>query len=154
MSEDYRIGIVCSSGGHLAQLHVLDAWWKRHPRFWVTFDKADSRSMLAGEQVYFGYHPTNRNLRNLVRNAWGAIRVLRQERPDVLVSNGAGLAVPYFWLGKLFFGCKTVYIEVYDRIDTPTLTARLVAPVLDRMLVQWPEQQQHYPKAQLVGQVL
>lgn len=154
MPRDYRVGIVCSSGGHLAQLHVLDQWWSRRDRFWVTFDKTDSRSMLADERVYYGYHPTNRHLGNLLRNTVLAFRILRHERPDVLISNGAGIAVPFFWLGKLLFRSKTVYIEVYDRIDSPTLTARLVGPVLDRMLVQWPEQQEHYPKGELVGQVL
>ena len=50
------------------------------------------------------------------------LRTLRRERPDILVSNGAGLAVPFFWIGKLVFGCRTVYIEVYDRIDSPTFS--------------------------------
>ncbi len=150
----YKIGIVCSSGGHLAQLHCLDAWWGRHDRFWVSFDKPDARSLLGGERVYWGHHPTNRNLRNALRNGVMAVRVLAKERPDVLVSNGAGIAVPWFWLGKLVFGCKTVYVEVYDRVDSPTLTARLVRPVLDRMVVQWEEQKQFYPEAVMLGAVL
>lgn len=150
----YRIGIVCSSGGHLAQLHCLDAWWGAHPHFWVTFDKPDARSLLAGEPVYWGHHPTNRNVKNALKNGWMALKVLARERPDVLVSNGAGLAVPWFWIGKLVFGCKTVYVEVYDRVDSPTLTARLVRPVLDRMVVQWEEQKEFYPEGIFLGAVL
>lgn len=154
MDRPLKVCIVCSSGGHLAQLVCLDAWWKRHERFWVTFDKPDAVSQLAGERVWWGYHPTNRNLKNLVRNAALALRVLALERPDLLVSNGAGIAVPFFWIGKLVFGCKTIYIEVYDRVDSPTLTARLVGPVLDRMVVQWEEQKRYYPKAVYLGSVL
>ncbi len=150
----YRVGIVCSSGGHLAQLHCLDAWWRQHDRFWVTFDKPDAVSLLEGERVYWGYHPTNRNTRNALKNAWMALRLLHRERPDVLVSNGAGIAVPYFWIGKIVYGCKTVYVEVYDRIDSPTLTARLVRPVLDRMVIQWEEQREFYPEGILFGGVL
>ncbi|MSQ02271.1 MAG: UDP-N-acetylglucosamine--LPS N-acetylglucosamine transferase [Myxococcales bacterium] len=150
----YRIGIVCSSGGHLAQLHCLGAWWRQHDRFWVTFDKPDSRSLLAGERTYWGHHPTNRSVRNALRNAVLAVRLLWIERPDILVSNGAGLAVPFFWIGKLFFGCRTVYIEVYDRIDSPTLTGRLVRPVLDKMVVQWEEQKAFYPEGINLGSVL
>ena len=146
--------IVCSSGGHLAQLHCLDAWWRQHERSWVTFDKADARSLLAGERVVWGHHPTNRNLKNLTRNTVLALRVLARERPDLIVSNGAGLAVPFFWLGKLFFGATTVYVEVYDRVDSPTLTARLVRPVLDRMVVQWEEQRAFYPEGVYLGGVL
>lgn len=154
MSASYRVCIVCSSGGHLAQLTCLDAWWRALDRAWVTFRKPDAESLLDGERVYWGYHPTNRNPWNLLRNTFLAYRVLRRERPDVIVSNGAGIAVPFFWLGKILFGAATVYVEVYDRIDSPTLTARLVRPVLDRMIVQWPEQAKHYPGALVLGTVL
>ncbi len=150
----YKVGIVCSSGGHLAQLHCLDAWWSRHDRFWVTFDKPDAVSLLAGERVVWGHHPTNRNVKNLLRNTVLALKTLARERPDVLVSNGAGIAVPFFYVGKLLFGCKTVYVEVYDRIDSPTVTARLVRPVLDRMVVQWEEQKDFYPEGINLGGVL
>jgi UDP-N-acetylglucosamine:LPS N-acetylglucosamine transferase len=148
-----RICIVCSSGGHLAQLHCLDHWWRKHERFWVTFDKPDAVSLLAGEKVYFGHYPTNRNIKNLLKNSILATKILLKEQPDILVSNGAGLAVPFFWIGKLM-GKKTVYIEVYDRIDSPTLTAKLVHPVLDKMVIQWEEQRAHYPEAELLGTVL
>ena len=152
--QKYKVGIVCSSGGHLAQLHCLEDWWRKHDRFWVSFEKPDATSLLSGEPVYWGHFPTNRNLKNMFRNAVQAVRVLRKERPDVLVSNGAGLSVPYFWVGKLLFGCKTVYIEVYDRIDSPTLSARLVRPILDQMVIQWEDQRTFYPEAENLGAVL
>lgn len=34
---------------------------------------------------------------------------------------------------------KTIYIEVFDRIDAPTVTGRMVYPVTDRFVVQWEE---------------
>jgi len=150
----HRVLIVCSSGGHLAQLHCLEAWWKQHERVWVTFDKPDAVSLLAGERVIFGHHPTNRNVKNALKNAALALRVIYREKPELIVSNGAGIAVPFFWIGKLVFGCKTVYVEVYDRIDSPTLTARLVAPVLDKMVIQWEDQRAFYPDAEFLGAVL
>lgn len=120
----------------------------------MTFDKPDARSMLAGEKVYWGYHPTNRNVKNTLKNAVMAVRVLAKERPDIIISNGAGIAAPYFWIGKLVFGIKTVYVEVYDRIDSPTITARLVHPVLDQMVVQWEDQRAFYPDGLNLGTVL
>ena len=71
----------------------------------------------------------------------------------MIVSTGAGVAVPFFWLSRLF-GVVTVYIEVYDRIDSATLTARLVNKASDLFLVQWPEQLKVYPDATLVGKLL
>jgi len=78
--------------------------------------------------------------------------VLRRERPDVIVSTGAGAAVPFFWLGRLL-GCRTVYLEVYDRVDSATMTGRLCRPVTDLFLVQWPEQQRLYRDAVVAGPV-
>lgn len=121
---------------------------------WVTFDKPDAVSLLEGERVVWGHHPTNRNVRNAVRNTVLAVRVLYRERPELIVSNGAGIAVPFFWVGKLLFGCKTIYVEVYDRIDSPTLSARMVAPVLDQMVIQWEDQRAFYPDAVNLGAVL
>ena len=120
----------------------------------MTFDKPDAVSLLDGERVYWGHHPTNRNVRNTVKNAFLALKILARERPEVIVSNGAGIAVPFFWIGKLVFGAKTVYIEVYDRIDSPTLTARLVHPVLDKMVIQWEDQRAFYPDGENLGAVL
>ena len=56
----------------------------------------------------------------------------------------------FFWLGKLF-GAKTVYIEIFDRIDKPTLTGKLVYPVTDKFIVQWEELKKVYPKAINLG---
>src|SRR3954464_15386062 len=57
--------LVASSGGHLAQLLPLEAWWRDKERVWVTFDKSDSRSQLTDERVEWAYHPTTRNVKNL-----------------------------------------------------------------------------------------
>ena len=146
------IALVCSSGGHLLQLHRLKPWWEKHDRFWVTFPLRDARSLLTGEQVYWAHHPTTRNARNLARNLVLAWRLLRRLRPAVVVSTGAAVAFPFFVAAKLL-GIKTVYLEVYDRIDLPTLTGRLCYPLSDLFLVQWDGQRRFYPRAHLVGTV-
>jgi UDP-N-acetylglucosamine:LPS N-acetylglucosamine transferase len=148
-----KLMFVSSSGGHLLQLHRLAPWWRKHERVWVTFDLADAHSLLDGERVVFAHHPTTRNLKNALRKLVLAARVLRRERPDVLVSSGAGVAYPFFLLAKLM-RIKTVYIEVFDRIDSPTLTGRLCHPISDLFLLQWEEQRRFYPKGQLVGRLL
>lgn len=145
--------MVCSSGGHLAQLHRLRDWWSAHQRIWVTFDTLDAVSLLEGERTVWAHHPTTRNLPNAVRNMALAWRALRSERPDVVVSSGAGVAVPFFVAAKLL-GIRTVFVEVYDRLDTRTMTGRLVYPLADLFCVQWEEQRRLYPRARLIGSLL
>jgi len=145
--------LVCSSGGHLLLLHQLRPWWERHDRSWVTFDKTDARSLLDGERLDWAHHPTQRNIPNLLRNLVLAWRVLRRERPDVLVSTGAAVAFPFFVLAKPL-GIKTVYVEAYERMDRASLTGRLCYPICDLMVLQWEEQRRFYPRGELVGALL
>ena len=148
----WRIGLVGSSGGHLAQLWWLESWWRAHDRFWVTFDTEDARELLADERWFSAAHPTTRNVPNMLRNTRLAWRVLRRERPDVLVSTGAGVALPFFAVAKSM-GIPVVFVEVYDRVDMPSLTGRLVGPWADRVILQWPAQQHAYPHGIVLGPI-
>lgn len=145
-----KVCLVGSSGGHLTHLYLLKPFWENEERFWVTFDKEDARSVLKKEVMYPCHFPTNRNLKNLIKNTWLAFKILRKERPDVIISSGAAVAVPFFYLGKLL-GAKTIYIEVFDRMNSPTLTGKLVYPVTDKFIVQWEEMKKIYPKAINLG---
>ena len=127
-----------STGGHLLQLVALREAWEGFDRVWVTFDAGDSRVLLAGEKVVHAYSPTNRNVPNLLRNIGLAARVLPRLRPTVILTTGAGVAVPFAWIGRLL-GARVVYIESLTRIDRPSLTYRLIRPVVSRTYVQWPE---------------
>ncbi len=147
-----KVCLVGSSGGHLTHLYMLKPFWQDQERFWVTFDKEDARSLLEGERMIPCYFPTNRSLKNLIRNTFLAFRTLCREKPDLIISSGAAVAVPFFYLGKLF-RAKTVYIEVFDRIDASTLSGKLVYPVTDKFIVQWEEMKKVYPKAINLGSI-
>lgn len=120
--KNMKVCLVGSSGGHLTHLYMLKPFWKNKERFWVTFDKEDARSLLEDEKMYPCYYPTNRSLKALIKNTKIAWRVLKKEKPDLIISCGAAVAVPFFYLGKLM-GAKLVYIEVFDRIDKPKIYA-------------------------------
>jgi UDP-N-acetylglucosamine:LPS N-acetylglucosamine transferase len=145
--------LVSTQGGHLAQLLALRPWWTVRDRLWVCPDTADVRDKLADERVVTSYSPTTRHVPNLLRNLSLALRVLRAERPALVLSTGAGVAVPFFvlaWLMRI----PTVFIEVYDRIDSATMTGRLVGPFTTRRIAQWDSQLDVYPDARLVGPLL
>lgn len=152
-NKELKVCLVGSSGGHLTHLYMLKPIWSEMERFWVTFDKVDANSILTGEKVYHCYFPTNRNIINLIRNTFLAIKVLKKEKPDIIISSGAAVAVPFFWIGKLFFKSKTIYIEVFDRIDKPTLTGKLVYPITDKFIVEWDEMKKVYKKSINLGSI-
>ena len=106
--KNMKVCLVGSSGGHLTHLYMLKPFWKDKNRFWVTFDKEDARSLLEGEKVYPCYFPTNRSIKALIKNTKIAWDVLHKEKPDLIISCGAAVAVPFFYIGKMM-GAKLVY---------------------------------------------
>ncbi len=94
----------------------------------------------------------NRSLKALIKNTKIAWKVLHKEKPDLIISCGAAVAVPFFYIGKLM-GAKLIYIEVFDRIDKPTMTGKMVYPITDKFVVQWEEQKKVYPKAINLGSI-
>jgi UDP-N-acetylglucosamine:LPS N-acetylglucosamine transferase len=146
--------LVASSGGHLFQLFQLKEGFEPCDRHWVTFDTPDARSLLADEDdVTWAHHPTNRNVKNLLRNLVLAARMLVSIRPRTVITTGAGVAVPFCWLGRLL-GARIVYIESFARVTEPSLTGRLVHPVAHDFFVQWPEVERHFRKARYRGALL
>jgi UDP-N-acetylglucosamine:LPS N-acetylglucosamine transferase len=150
--ETVDVLLVCSTGGHLLQLVALGPAWAETRHAWVTFDKSDARSLLAGERVLFAYGPTNRSLANLARNLVLAWTIVRRLRPRVIVTTGAGVAVPFCWIGRMR-GARVVYVESLSRITGRSLSCRLIAPVAARVYGQWPEFAESVRGARYVGSV-
>jgi beta-1,4-N-acetylglucosaminyltransferase len=148
-----RVLLVASSGGHLLELLSLRGAWSGQERTWVTFRQPDAVELLAGERTLWAHYPTNRSIRNLVLNLGMAWRVLRRERPDAVISTGAGVAVPFLWIARLL-GITTIYVESLTRIRELSLTGRLIYPVVDRFYVQWRELAERYPRTRYEGQIV
>ena len=117
--DEIKVCLVGSSGGHLTHLYMLKPFWKDKNRFWVTFDKEDARSLLEGEKVYPCYFPTNRSIKALIKNTKIAWDVLHKEKPDLIISCGAAVAVPFFYIGKMM-GAKLVYAGCFADVQTAT----------------------------------
>jgi UDP-N-acetylglucosamine:LPS N-acetylglucosamine transferase len=117
---------------------ALGPAWERLSRAWVTDDTPDTRSILEDERVLFAYGPTARNVTSMLRNAVLAGRVLRELRPAAVLTTGAAIAVPFAWVARAL-RIPVVYVESVTRVTKPSLSARMVAPVVSRLYVQWPE---------------
>ena len=67
-----------------------------------------------------------------------------------IVSTGAGVAVPFAWLGRAM-GIPVVYIESVTRISSLSLSGRMIKPVASDLFVQWPELAAATPGARYEG---
>jgi beta-1,4-N-acetylglucosaminyltransferase len=145
--------LVASSGGHLNQLYQLREGWSRERRLWVTFHTSDAKELLGGERVVYAYYPTNRSLLNLVRNTLLAARLIVRVRPGIVITTGAAIAVPFTYVAWLF-RIAVIYVEGLGRVENLSLSARLAAPAVTRLFVQWPELVGKHAKAEYRGTLL
>ncbi|KAI5784604.1 oligosaccharide biosynthesis protein Alg14 like-domain-containing protein [Geopyxis carbonaria] len=92
-----------------------------------------------------------------VRCLAGCVRVFTERGvPDVVVCNGPGSCVVMVVVAVVgrFFGVahtRTVYVESFARVKTLSLSGRLLYPIVDRFVVQWPGLQEAYPRAEYRG---
>ena len=145
--------LVCTPGGHLQELFALREAWAPFSRAWVTFAYGDAKTLLRDERVYFAKRQRPRRLRNVITNFVFAWRLIGRLRPKALLTTGAQIAVPMAWAAR-FRGVRVVFVESATRIHKPSLSCRLIAPIADRIYVQWPELLRALPRARYAGNVV
>ena len=145
-----KICLVCSHGGHLTEMLELSEAFQGHDIFFVTYESERTGRL---NRAYRFPNLTKDRL-SLLSFIPRVLRILLKERPKVVVSTGAELAVPVFYLAKLL-GIKTIFVESCCRVVHPSLTGRLIYPVADVFLVQWPSLVRSYgPRARYAGSLL
>ena len=141
-----KILLVCNPGGHLTDMLSLEKFWSNHEREWVTYRHFHTEKLSRKEKVYWVKMQEARMLIRAIINFFNALLILRKSKPDLVVSTGASLAVPFILASKLY-KIKTIFIETIGRPDDLSLSAKLVYNIVDELYVQWPECLERYPKA-------
>ena len=122
-----KLLLVASTGGHLAQLVRLAPGLGATPSsLWITFDSAQSRSLLAGRRRIHVPYVRPRDYFGMIRAAGILRRVLQHEKFDGAVSTGAGLAVAALPQAAIC-GVPSLYIESVSRVEGPSLSGRILA---------------------------
>jgi beta-1,4-N-acetylglucosaminyltransferase len=148
-----KIALVTSRGGHLTEtLQLIDAF-KEHDYFVVTNHSPRDKELLSIVPVVFS-RTTDAQLVPFTFAFFEAIGTLIREKPDVILSLGAEIALPFFFWGKIF-GMKTIYIESWCRLEDLSLTGRIAYHWVNEFWVQWPQLAEEYrPKAKYKGSVV
>ena len=150
-----RLCLAASGGGHLRQLLDLKPVWSQHDYFFVTEDTALGRSLADEHRVAFVPHygwgqarlgKGLRMARAAVVNFFQAAAVMLRERPQVVISTGAGAVFfPVLWARLM--GARVVVIESFARFEHASLFGRMAAPFAHDFVVQSEQLARHYPKA-------
>lgn len=138
-----RTCLAYSPGGHAAELRRALAGIRFADAFHITFDDGRLRP-VDRERRYHVCHP-RRSLPRTLLNVVQTAAILLRERPRLVVSTGADVAVAAVVLGKLL-GAKVVFIETGGTL-APSLAGRLAYPFADLFIVPWPEKLRAFPRA-------
>lgn len=146
-----QLCVACSAGGHLAE--ALAALQKVSvDTCFVTKNDAHVAERLSGHRVHYVVDP-HTSVWGYMKNAVQSLYVLLCERPRIILSTGAGIALAACFFGKLF-GAKVIFIENGARVTTPSKTGKLVYRIADVFYVQWKPLLKYYPRAIYAGRLL
>jgi UDP-N-acetylglucosamine transferase subunit ALG13 len=152
-----RLCLAGSGGGHVRQILDLEPAWSGHDYFFLTEDTALGKSLALQHRTHFvphfaagqaRLHGVLPLLRGAVVNFFRSAAIMLRERPDIVVSTGAG-AVFFAVLWGRLLGARVVAIESFARFDKPSLFGRLAAPLAHDMVVQSAALSQFYPGAKV-----
>lgn len=149
--KDIKICLTCSAGGHLHELLLAIRNIDCSNSYWVINDSPYLRIFLKKRKHHFIMNTTPTNKLTWVINALQSLFFLLLERPDVIISTGAGVSFPTMWLGKKIFGVKVIYIASAADITKPARTPYRAYNIADLFLVQWPEMLNFFPNGKLIG---
>jgi beta-1,4-N-acetylglucosaminyltransferase len=147
-----KIAVACCPGGHMVQAKQLAPVYEKYDYFYLTFSGGVADEMRKTARV--------RTVPDMIRHnpiSWFSVairsaHVAVTERPDVVISTGAG-AVALFCVFAKLLGAKLLFLESMAKVTRPTWTGKLLYPFVDLFLVQWPGLLKFYPKAKFLGRL-
>jgi len=146
-----KVCIVSSCGGHLTEVRMLKPIYEKYEHFYVLNDKTLLPKDMKDRTVFIRH--AERNLLVLL-NFWEAWKILRDTKPDVLLSTGAGPVVPFAILARMFFKTRVVFVETITRIKQPSMTAKIMYYFSHDFFYQWEELKPYFPNAKWCGSII
>lgn len=157
-----KIGLICSSGGHLTEaLSVVEAF-VGCDLFLVVHNFPSLKEIQLEEvkriyrlRIILGYSSPIGVFLTAFVNVFQFIKIFWIEKPSVLFSTGAEIALPAFYIGKVLFRKRLIFLETLTRVKDLSYTGKLIYPIADLFLVQWPELlNKERPKAVYQGRLI
>lgn len=151
-----KVCFLASSGGHLEEISRLVEIEEKYDNFLVT-EKGKFEELHFGKKVIYVYQINRKEILfsfKFIGLILKAFKILLKEKPTVLISTGALATVPFCIVGKLL-GKRIVYIESFARVDTPSLTGKIIykLKLANLFVVQWEDMLKYFPEAIVGGRI-
>jgi len=148
-----RVCLVASAGGHLSQLLKLADSWKGYETFCVTTTDVVREKLQKYGKVYVVGECNREHPFQVILVFFKCIKIILSKKPNVIISTGAAPGYLLCLAGKLF-GAKIIWIDSIANIDRLSLSGRLILPLSDLILSQWPEVAKKYKHVEYAGTLI
>lgn len=149
-----KICLIASSGGHLEQIKQLKEVYNKYDCFYVTTRTKATEQMNQKHYIVSDLVRKNKMVMMLrmIKMMFEQFRIYMKEKPDVILTTGAAVAIPMCLIGKLFQK-KVIYIESFARMSSPNKTGTLIYKFADLFIIQWEALRKYYPRAVYGGSI-
>lgn len=145
-----KICLTSASGGHFEQLNRLIPLLDKYEGFIVTEKtKFKAKADYFVTQTGFG---DSGWIKDTIKLFLEVHKICRKEKPDVVISTGTYIALPFMVYCKLHRK-KLIYIETFARVTDTTKAGKMMYKFADLFIYQWPELKKYYPKGVYGGSI-
>ncbi|XP_013371933.1 PREDICTED: UDP-N-acetylglucosamine transferase subunit ALG14 homolog isoform X3 [Chinchilla lanigera] len=182
--ESLSLLVVAGSGGHTTEiLRLLGSLSSAYsPRHYVIadtdkmsadkinsfeLDRADRDPSTMDSRYYIHRIPRSREVQQswlstvltTLHSMWLSFPLIHQVKPDLVLCNGPGTCVPICIAALLLgiLGIKKViivYVESICRVETLSLSGKILIHLSDYFIVQWPTLKEKYPRSVYLGRIV
>ena len=129
-----KICLACSAGGHLRELQLaigdIPNNWNC---YWLTLKTTSTKAFM-------------KDINCIQAIFWVLIK-----RPNVIITTGAGVAVPTVFFAKKLLKSKVIFINSAADVTHASKTPIWIEKYADLFLVQWEEMKTIFPNAICCG---
>jgi len=163
--------VVLGSGGHTAELLrlITDFDFGRYAPLTLVTAATDTTSRAKAERelpqaalstARWAAIPRARevgqsflsSVPSTLKALFACVRLIWTASPDLVLVNGPGTCVPVAVLARLS-GSRVIFVESWCRVESLSLTGRIMYWVAHRFVVHWPELVRRYPRAEYLGRI-
>lgn len=133
-----------SAGGHITELFAILNKDVLGDSEIIVFTEKTERTIKFKNKKYF-FMPMGYNPFLYVPSLIKSIFILKKEKIDLVVTNGAEIGVPSVIAAKIL-GIKSIFIDISAAASVPHLAGKFCYPFVDYFLIQYPDMKKHYGK--------
>lgn len=132
-----KVIAIASAGGHWIQLLRLKPAYEASELIFVSTEKNFAET-VKGHRFYAVPDANRWNKMQVLKMAVQVFKIMRREKPDVVISTGAAPGLLGMIAGRTV-GAKTIWIDSIANVERLSLSGKLASRIASRTYTQWPQ---------------